>query len=302
LTNESKSNEYYKNLILSNKFDKNLLDLVKAIKKRIDIKWDCVFVVDGEEGVGKSSLSILLGYLLDKDFDLDKNIAYLPQTSEVEEKFRSIESKQVLLIDEAIKAFYKLRFMDKMQARINIMYATERKQRKITILCIPRFTDLNEFFRNDRVQFWIHLIDRGHAIAFVKDKINIFKPDRWHMKEEEKRIGMLTYKKKFSEIGTEDCIRVYEKSQLFWFAFSFPELPSEVESRYLELRENYTGNSTEKEEMSKRDRVNKILDIVTTPGGKKLFSIKEIAEMANCTTVTVDKEIRKRKESKPITL
>ena len=166
----------------------------------------------------------MLGYLLDKRFDLDTNVSYLPTTNEVEEKFRSIDSEQVLVIDEAIKALYKLRFMDKMQARVNTLYATERKQRKITILCIPRFTDLNEFFRNDRVQFWIHVVDRGVAVAFVKDKVNIFGSDKWHMKEEYKRICLATYKKKFSDITIEEMMRIYEKSGHFWFKFTYPAL------------------------------------------------------------------------------
>ena len=239
LTNKSKSPDYYRELIFKNRFDKEMVNLVRSIKDRIDIKWDCVAVIDGEEGVGKTTLAIVMAYLLDDKFDLDRNIAYLPTTSEVEEKFHEIDTKQVLIIDEAIKALYKLRFMDKMQSRINTMYATERKQRKITFLCIPRFTDLNEFFRNDRIQFWIHVVDRGLAVAFVKDKVNIFGSDRWHMKEEYKKICLATHKKRFSEMGTEEAVKIYEKSQHFWFAFRFPELPEEVEDRYLELREQY---------------------------------------------------------------
>lgn len=296
MTSESKSEkseDYYRNLVYEYKYDKNLISLIRSIKKRLSIKWDCVAVVDGEEGAGKSSLAILLGYLLDKDFDLDKNISYLPLTHEVENKFYSIKSEQVLVVDEAIKALYKLRFMDKMQARINTMYATERKQRKITLLCIPRFTDLNEFFRNDRVQFWIHVVDRGLAVAFVKDRVNIFGSDRWHMKEEYKRINVSTYKKKFAEMTTEDMIKIYQKSQHFWFAFTFPQLPPEVEEKYLDTREMYNEKPAK---IIKDNAVDRVDSLLWLKEQKNLnLTIDEMSDILQCNSRLISEQIAKKK-------
>ena len=299
LTNELKSDEekqeYLRNLVYNYKYDKNLVSLVRSVKDRLKIKWDCVAVIDGEEGVGKSSAAIMFGYLMDSNFDLDKNIAYLPTTAEVEDKFKGLKSEQVLVVDEAIKALYKLRFMDKMQARINTMYATERKQRKVTLLLIPRFTDLNEFFRNDRVQFWIHVVDRGTAVAFVKDKVNIFGSDRWHLKEEYKRICIATYKKKFAEITTEEILKIYEKSQHYWFTFHFPQLPDEVEDEYLRLRETYNGQPARLEKEKKIAHIDKLLEIRQQNPSMKMTTAL-IADIVGCHIALVDKQIRKNKD------
>lgn len=275
-----KSPEELKKLIFENKFDKNLVYLAKAIKDRNAIKYDTVAVIDGEEGGGKSTLAIILGYLTDEKFNLDKNIAYLPTTNEVEDKFTDLDSKQMLIIDEAIKAFYKLRFMDKMQTRVNTMYATERKQRKNTLLCIPRFTDLNEFFRNDRVNFWIHVVSRGVAVVFVKDKLNLFGSDRWHMAEEYKRIMSTTFKTRFCDITPEDALKIYQKSKLFWFSFAFPQLPEEVEDEYLRLREEYNLLPAAKT-LESDERKRHVLNLIKLNKERNLGLMqKDIASMA----------------------
>ena len=229
-------------------FDKDLISTCNAIHDRIDKNWDIVIALDGEEGSGKSTLGIELGWLLDKNFFLDNNIAYLPTPKEIEQKFKSLKAKQLFMVDEAVKALYKLQFMNKFQTRINEMYATERWQNKITLLLIPRFTDLNEFFRNHRVKFWIHIIDRGLAVVFAKDEVNIFGQDKWHIAEEYARVKRYIKNRKFASFSAEEKLKIYEKSQHFMFSFRYPILPEEVENRYKELKEFYRHipNDTEK--------------------------------------------------------
>ena len=239
------------------KVDREMISACNAIRDRIEIKFDMVICVDGEEGIGKSNLAILLGWMLSKHFCLEKNISYLPTTKEMENKFWSINSKEALVVDEAIKALYKLNFMNKFQTRINEMYATERWQQKVTILCIPRFTDLNEFFRNDRVKFWIHVVDRGLAVVFAKDTVNLWGNDRWHLKEEYKNVLYQVRRKKYVEVTNDDKLAIYKKSQHFAFAFNFPILPTEVEAAYVRKKSFYRTVPEEKERGFKFDVVSK---------------------------------------------
>lgn len=227
--------------------DKNLKDFVKAMKDRSNDDWDTVIAISGEERSGKSSLANLLGFLIDPKYNLVKNVAYLPNQRETEEKFKTLGCKQVFNIDEAIKAMYKMRFMDKLQSRLNEMYATEAYKNIITLLCIPRFTDLNEFFRNHRVKIWIQVIDRGRAVAFAKDERNIFHSDPWHMKENDKLMGIASRRKKYVEMGNEDAITVYKKSKNFYFTFTFPKLPENIKKQYIELKKSYRSVEVEKE-------------------------------------------------------
>ena len=125
---------------------KNLLLFSYFIKRRLRKNWDIVLAISGEEGVGKSSLALWLGYLVDKRFDLLKNVAYLPTPQEIRDKFYHLDRFQILIIDEAIRSLHKYGWMEKLQRMLLEMYATERKQNKCSIMCIPRFKDLSEFF------------------------------------------------------------------------------------------------------------------------------------------------------------
>ena len=200
--------------------EKNLKSFVNALKDRCNDDWDTVIAIAGEERSGKSQLSILLGLLIDPKFDLVKNVAYLPDTGEILEKFKALNAKQYFSIDEAIKVMYKLRFMDKNQSSLNEMYATEAWKNNITALCIPRFTDLSEFARNHRVKIWIQIIDRGFAVAFAKDEKNVFFSDPWHLKENTKIMMLAQRSKKYAAMNNDDAIAAYKKSKNFFFAFN----------------------------------------------------------------------------------
>lgn len=214
----------------------SLRSFCRSSLERVADDWDMVIAITGEEGSGKSTLGGVLAKEIDPKFDWIRSVAYLPTHKEVEDKFFSLQSKQVFLVDEAIKVLYKLKWADKLQIRINEMYATERWQNKITILCIPRFTDLNEMFRNHRVKIWIHVIERGHAVAFIKDDTNIFFSDPWHLKENAGKILKYTKNKKSVILATEEKITMFKRSINYWFDFSFPTLSEEDEQTYRQIK------------------------------------------------------------------
>lgn len=265
--------------------DKNLKSFVNAMKDRLDDDWDAVIAIAGKERSGKSSLSCLLGFMLDDNFDLQRNIAYLPNHQEIEEKFKALKSKQYFSIDEAIKAMYKMRFMDKLQVRINEMYATEAWQNKITALCIPRFTDLNEFFRNNRVMVWIQVIGRGVAVAFIQDEKNIFHGDPWHMKENDKLMAMAQRRKKYVEMTLEDSISAYKKSKNFYFAFTFPKLPDEIDKRYKDLKVSYRDVEVEKDRNLRHEVIIQLND--------KNIKQNEIASIVKCSPAYVSMVLKR---------
>ena len=245
-------------LIRNLRLDKGMIDMCNSISGRLKNDWDCCICVSGEERVGKSSLACILGFIMDNRFHLNKNVAYLPNHQEIEEKFWELKAKQIFVIDEAIKALYKLRFMDRFQTRINEMYATEGWQNKVTILCIPRFTDLNEFFRNDRVKFWIHVPDRGHAVIFAKDEVNIWGTDRWHIKEEYSKINSMI-RKNYANYTASEKLNIYRKSKHYMGEFMFPQLPPEVEKKYRELKVFYRKIPDEKEKAFKTQTIINLL-------------------------------------------
>lgn len=226
----------FRELILNLELDESLVYFTKELKKTLLDDWDMVIAITGiREGIGKSTLEILLGYLVDKDFDLEKNMSYLPTTKEIEEKFYALNQYQLLGIDEAIKILYKLKWMDRLQIAINEMYATERKQNKATALCIPRIRDLNEQFRNHKVNINIHIVARGYAVVFRRDDFNFASVDPWHLKETEKLLEKLRMNRKIMEIVLDERMSIYRKCPTYWFDFVFPPLPKPIFDKYKDI-------------------------------------------------------------------
>lgn len=269
--------------------------VVDGFKERLEENWDIVVAITGEEGVGKSTFSIQLAKKLDSKFDLEKNVSYLPNEEEVEFKFYEIRPKSVLLIDEAVKGFYKLNWQDKMQQRINQMYATERWQNKITLLLIPRFTDLNEFFRNHRVRFWFHIFKRGYGVMLSKDIINPFNPDPWFMKENFKAIDEFLKKRKSFNLKVEEIEKLYEKRiRNFVTFFTFEDLDEETKSKYLELKIKYR----EKESILKDEKRDNIIARMYYVIG---LSQEEIAQLTGLAQSRISTILARIPEYKPKT-
>lgn len=208
--------------------------LCSVIDERLKIEHDLVICLSGDEGYGKTTLGIEISRIYDKEFNLVRNVAYLPTTQETAEKFHSLKKNQAFLVDEAIKILYKLKWNDRLQILINEMYATERWQTKLSILCIPRFKDLNEQFRHHRVMIWIHIIERGVALIFIKDRYNFVATDPWYLDEIEKQIR--TRRKVKRNLDIADLIDLCRRFDTFNGYILFNPLDKETQDIYDDLK------------------------------------------------------------------
>lgn len=66
--------------------DANMQQLIKSV----EAKWDCVFVIDGREGVAKSTLGKMLGFYLSKGNFSEDNIVF------TSEQFMEADRKSVV--------------------------------------------------------------------------------------------------------------------------------------------------------------------------------------------------------------
>jgi predicted XRE-type DNA-binding protein len=254
--------------------NQSLKNFANALKARLANDWDSVIALSGYEGTGKSTLAIWLGILTDGNgFDLDQNAAYLPDHTEIEGKFEALKPKSVFVVDEAAKVLYKLRWMDKLQVRLNQMYQTERWQNKCTILCIPRFTDLNDYFRNHRVMIWIHLVERGLGVAFIPDDVNIWNPDPWHMRENATRIKkyMHARKKLIQNFTLDEKMALFRRASSYFFDFTWDKLPENIWEKYQALKIQYRQKIPEEK--------NELMLRIVRGLLEKDFSQREISEI-----------------------
>lgn len=217
--------------------DPKLHYFAKMVRRRLRQDWDMVIAVTGERGSGKSTLSKVMGYVIDPKFGLATNVAYIPTYKDIVKKFNALPQFSYFDVDEAIRAFYKMQFMNRLQQIIVQMYSTERYQNKATSLLIPRFWDLTENFRNNLVKIWVHVMGRGYAVAKVIDP-DMDSPDPWHRKENYKRKtkGKKSVKR-VTSLDIEQRIELEIDGPNYFTHFTFPDLPPYLRQEYIRLRQ-----------------------------------------------------------------
>jgi hypothetical protein len=268
------------------------------VKKRLHNDFDAVIAISGYEGLGKSTLEVLMGQQIDPKFELDNNMAYMPTYKYMSDKFNSLPQFSFFGIDEAIKVLHKYQWMNKLQQAIVRLYATERKQNKCTVLCIPRFKDLNENFRNHRVLVWVHVITRGVAVAYLKDD-NEFAKDPWHMAENYIIKQRMLGRKSVSDRTIEDKLRAAKKTMNYWFDFEFPDLDDKTKARYRELSNYYKARYKEEDTTDKSSRIEmqsywiaKLIDYINKEYHIPIEKISQMIEMSGPTAFTYLRKLK----------
>jgi energy-coupling factor transporter ATP-binding protein EcfA2 len=216
----------------------SLMTFANFIKRLQNDKKDLVIALCGREGEGKSTLALILAFLIDNKFDLVDKISYIPSEHEIYNRYNKIlKEKSCYIIDEAIRSLYKLKFQSKEQQGLAQIFATERYKCICTFLCIPRFRDLTENFRNWRANLMIEVIDRGIAIVHQRDYSGIIS-DPWHIDESERvRQNILRTKQKNpNQLTMTERIEIEKKFSTYKFTLQFPPLPQDLEAEYEDLK------------------------------------------------------------------
>jgi len=201
------------------------------IMKRVRNDWDAMIVITGDHGVGKSTLMQQFGFEMDAKFDQKVNISYIPTVESIIQKFNALDKYQVFGIDEAMEVMYKNDFMKGFQKAIIKMYARERKQNKITIMCIPSFADLSKTFRNSRVKYWIYVAERGHGVILCRP-MTPYSEDAWNLKLLNKQFEGIISKKRVQNITAEEVIKSLKTTPYFIEEFWFTDLSDDKKEIY----------------------------------------------------------------------
>lgn len=240
--------------------------MAKEFVNRLQDGKDLVVAGTGFEGDGKSTIEIQLAIAMHNitkvPFSLEKNILYSPTFDEMKTKVTSLPPLSFIGGDEAIKALYKLRWREKLQSYINTLYAICRKERKLTFLCMPRFSDFNEYFRQHRIRFWIHIIEGisvsrniGYAAVFSRSW-NPFAQDSWNFKEMDKLINEYARLKKLkeTEFSLQHKAAILSKSRNFVGLLEFHKLPDDIFAQYEEYKSKYAYQDMDVVEKDKKSR------------------------------------------------
>lgn len=225
-------------------FNDNFWYCCRALKKRVRKDYDAVVGITGAEGVSKSSLANQMGFHTDKNYTIEKNCLFSPNPKNLVESIRYLERFSTVNADEAIKILYKQQWW--LQVFINKFYRLCRQDNKISIMCMPRFSEFNEGFRNHRILFWIHILDRGIGIVYERDW-SPFSPDPWNFKDNQKRITKMISGRKYSKIELERRMNILERSDNCIGRITFPDLPEDQRLIYKTLAAKHKYEGLEEE-------------------------------------------------------
>ena len=227
----------------------SISQLAQVINLKLRQDDDLTICIDGREGRGKSTLALLLGLAIDSNFHLERNVLYSPSEEELKEKMTKSPKYSAIIADEAIKVLYKQNWSK--QTFVAMLFAVIRQENKCAILVLPRFTDLNEYFRNHRVYIYIHVIERGRAVVFAyDDTVGVKQP--WHLDENYAKIKSKLNGKLPNFVDPQVYESALQSCDNFLMMLDFPPMPLEMETMYKELKGKYKLDGLDRNEGNPR--------------------------------------------------
>jgi adenylate kinase family enzyme len=135
---------------------------------------DTVCIVYGREGVGKSTLAIILAHHLMKKqgrtFNVARNTHY--NVSDFQHAVFNSQPGDVQVIDESILFSFSREAMSKENRKIVQILATCRSQNQIILFCIPNIHTLDKYIREHRVACGLEVHRRGGFKIWPKPALN----------------------------------------------------------------------------------------------------------------------------------
>lgn len=196
---------------------------------------DCFVLVTGQKGKGKSRFMVAVGEAVDKKFTLKRNMIFNATVASLKEKTYSLPDYSLIPIDELIGLAHKNEALSKQMTALGRLIATARKHHKITMGASPYFFELPKSLRDNYVDAWVHIVDRGHAALMLPDPSPFNKKDRWFMEE-----TMKAWSKRLKDSGTgsvsnDEIIERLRLSPAFVGEIFYDDFPPEQKKEYLDL-------------------------------------------------------------------
>lgn len=137
--------------------------------------FDYVAILMGMEGIGKSTLGMVIGlYLreLGRNFDPENSIIYTRHEHEDVVDIVRGRTNSVIMFDEGRKFFDLRASMDVNRLSILEAFTTERWRRNIYLICISDISEIDKYFRERRARTVFVIPDR--QIFFALQNKSIF--------------------------------------------------------------------------------------------------------------------------------
>jgi len=168
---------------MGNREEWSLEELTETLNKVAETDKDNFVGIDGNTGVGKSTLGIKLCKKGCLWFDIQKDILY--SRKEIMNWVDTAKPGSHGLADEMMNAMFKRDFASKNQKFLLKIFDMCRDRNLTLYMCIPNFWALDKHLLEGRIRLRIHVAKTGFAFLW-KPSSNPFAPDKWYRKYNEK--------------------------------------------------------------------------------------------------------------------
>jgi hypothetical protein len=150
-----------------------LVSLLTPVKKRVmskDLDWWCL--VDGREGVAKSTLAFQIASWLDSTFNLERVCFSL---DELEQQIIKAPKFTAIVLDEGFAVANARAAMTELNRRAILLAAEARQKNLFILICAPSIFDMDKYFAIHRTNCLFHVYfdktyNRGQATFFPYGK------------------------------------------------------------------------------------------------------------------------------------
>lgn len=216
-------------------------ELATIIKQMQHNKYDCIIVISGNRGTGKSTLAYKLGLNIG-GFNAQRDICFTR-----EEVMNSLAKKvgKIIIADEMINVSFNRDFFESEQKDLIKMLNMYRDKKNILLACVPNFATLDKQFLG-LTKIRIHVVRRGLAVLH-RQKPTQFGTDPWDIKRNEK-IENMWYKKNKFKVN-------YKALSTSFGLLTWNELTPIQEERYQKIKDKKRNEILLKkqEELKKND-------------------------------------------------
>jgi hypothetical protein len=222
----------------------SMIKMITMIVNILNNKFDCVMVIEGNRGLGKSTLAIHLARGVAREFrkigsdrykfNWRRSLIYTKK--ETKSFFHRWDN--IGIADEMINVTFNRDFYNEEQKDIIKMINMNRDHRNLFIACVPQFQTLDTQIKN-LCKIRITVVRRGMCIIQTPNR-TIYMRDKWDQATNEK------IERDWIKKGIKNPH--YTKLTTFRGVMKFPKLRDRAEEKYQSIKDD-KRNTVAKEDM-----------------------------------------------------
>lgn len=172
----------YKSAKFGFTLDGNLVQNLSYFRKSVlSADWDCVFIVDGREGAGKSTIAGQIAEYLDREHNIDlaTQVAFTPD--DFINKALALPKGKAIIYDESRTGLNRRRSLSQANFHMTNFLAECRQKNLFIVIVLPYFHDLDVYLALSRTFFLVNtrvvlntttgLLERGFYNFFSVERV-----------------------------------------------------------------------------------------------------------------------------------